>query len=245
MDNQEARLGALAILCVTLIALFMMTLTTVFGQQIVPGPFGTYQIVQPIKYKSHVKTHPADGWIEANPDANTVSNYKLGQTIKNEFNPFKQLTENMNADEKARFKQLAEQYNLAPTDFWKSPQGFVIISRRGIEKIQSGLGATISYDVVPEFSDLSIPQYVIKATGKIRSKTTGTHRSKDGGHEFPVSQTVERVVETFGEANPKNCRGGAQAYMVAMSEKRAMARCILKLSDFYMLNVFSEDEIDE
>jgi len=151
----------------------------------------------------------------------------------------------MNADEKARFKQLAEQYSLAPTDFWKSPQGFVIISRRGIEKIQSGLGATISYDVVPEFSDLSIPQYVIKATGKIRSKTTGTHRSKDGGHEFPVSQTVERVVETFGEANPKNCRGGAQAYMVAMSEKRAMARCILKLSDFYMLNVFSEDEIDE
>lgn len=151
----------------------------------------------------------------------------------------------MNADEKKRFKELASKYSLEPTDFWKSPQGFVIISRRGVEKIQNGLNASISYSVIPEFSDITIPQYVIKATGVIRTSISGTRRSSDGSVEFPVSTPSERKVETFGEANPKNCRGGAQAYMVAMAEKRALSRCILKLSDFYTLSVFGEDEINE
>ena len=152
----------------------------------------------------------------------------------------------MNNDEKARFKQLADKYSLAATDFWKSPQGFVIISRRGIEKIQNGLNAVINYDVVPEFSDADASRYVIKATGTVRYADSeyGERTTDDGKKVLTVSPRI-RTIETFGESSPKNTRGGAQAYPVAMAEKRAMARCVLKLSDFYTLNVFSEDEINE
>ena len=152
----------------------------------------------------------------------------------------------MNKDEKERFKQLADKYALAPTDFWKSPQGFVIISRRGIEKIQNGLNAVINYDVVPEFSDADSSRYVIKATGTVRyaEPDYGERVTDDGKNVLTVSPRI-RTIETFGESSPKNTRGGAQAYPVAMAEKRAMARCVLKLSDFYTLNVFSEDEVNE
>jgi len=150
----------------------------------------------------------------------------------------------MNADEKARFKELADKYSLAPTDFWKSPQGFVIISRRGIEKIQNGLNAIITYGVVPEFTDVESSRYVIKATGTVRRGNVEGSRVADG-KTFTTLRPDVRTVETFGESSPKNTRGGAQAYPVAMAEKRALSRCILKLSDFYTLNVFGEDEVDE
>ena len=151
----------------------------------------------------------------------------------------------MNADEKSRFKQLADLYNLQPTDFWKSPQGFVIISRRGVEKIQDGLGADISFTVVPEFSDVSSGHYVVKATGSVRKGYNRGSRKNNDGEDILTMRPIIRSVETFGESSPKNTKGGAQAYPVAMAEKRALSRCILKLSDFYTLNVFSEDEINE
>lgn len=150
----------------------------------------------------------------------------------------------MNADEKARFKELADKYTLAPTDFWKSPQGFVIISRRGIEKIQNGLNAVITYSVVPEFTDVESSRYVIKASGTVRRGYVEGSRDSDGKSVTTLRPDV-RTVETFGESSPKNTRGGAQAYPVAMAEKRAMARCVLKLSDFYTLQVFSEDELSD
>lgn len=150
----------------------------------------------------------------------------------------------MNADEKKRFKELADKYSLQPTDFWKSPQGFVIISRRGIEKIADGLNAIITYSVVPEFTDVESSRYVIKATGTVRRGYVEGERKSDGKNVATLRPDV-RTVETFGESSPKNTRGGAQAYPVAMAEKRALSRCVLKLSDFYTLSVFGEDEIDE
>jgi hypothetical protein len=148
----------------------------------------------------------------------------------------------MNADEKARFKELADKYTLAPTDFWKSPQGFVIISRRGIEKIADGLNAIITYSVVPEFTDVESSRYVIKATGTVRRGYVEGKR-EDSGKSVTTLRPDIRTVETFGESSPKNTRGGAQAYPVAMAEKRALSRCVLKLSDFYTLSVFGEDEV--
>ena len=50
------------------------------------------------------------------------------------------------------------------------------------------------------------------------------------------------TMETFGESAPDNTR---QKYPVAMAEKRALARCILKISGMYELGVFSEDESDD
>ena len=152
----------------------------------------------------------------------------------------------MTTDEKKRFKQLADSYSLEPTDFWKSPQGFVIISRRGIEKIQNGLDAEVTFEVVPEFSDPAGSMYVIKAKGTVRGDRKDGLRFNEKTNSATITAfTKVRVVETFGESSPKNTRGGAQSYPVAMAEKRALSRCVLKLSDFYTLNVLGEDELSE
>lgn len=135
----------------------------------------------------------------------------------------------MKDDEIKRFKALAEKYDLQATDFWKSPQGFVIISRRGIEKIQNGLNAVVYFDTVPEFSSPQDNKFVVKAIGHIERE----------------DNSLSKMTQTFGESSPKNTRGGAQAYPIAMAEKRALSRCILKMSDLYTLNVFGEDEINE
>ncbi len=136
----------------------------------------------------------------------------------------------MTEDEKKRFRSLTDKYGLQASDFWKSPQGFVIISRRGIEKIQNGLNAVVYFDTVPEFSDPKENKFVVKAVGHIEKS----------------DKSLARMTQTFGESSPKNTRGGAQAYPIAMAEKRALSRCILKLSDFYSLEgVYGEDEINE
>lgn len=135
----------------------------------------------------------------------------------------------MKDDEIKRFKALAAKYELQASDFWKSPQGFVIISRRGIEKIQNGLNATVYLETVPEFSSPPDNKFVIKAIGHIKNE----------------DKSIGKATQTYGESSPKNTRGGAQAYPIAMAEKRALSRCILKMSDMYTLNVFGEDEINE
>ena len=53
---------------------------------------------------------------------------------------------------------------------------------------------------------------------------------------------IIKAIETFGEAAPMNNSNG---YPVAMAEKRAMSRSVLKLAGFYQLGVFSEDESDD
>lgn len=153
----------------------------------------------------------------------------------------------MKDDDRKRFRSLADEFKLTADDFWSSPQGFVIISRRGIEKIQNGLQAEITYEVVPEFSDMAESKYVVKAIGSCRDRelTTASRFDDSTGKEVLTAYTRVRHIETFGESSPKNTRGGAQSYPVAMAEKRALSRCILKMSDFYTLNVFGEDEITE
>ena len=53
---------------------------------------------------------------------------------------------------------------------------------------------------------------------------------------------VDQMIQTFGEAAPMN---NQNSYPVAMAEKRAMSRAVLKLAGFYQLGVFSEDESDD
>jgi hypothetical protein len=125
----------------------------------------------------------------------------------------------MKKSQEDRFRALAKQHDLIKDDFWKASQGFVIITRTGIEKVQRSLGIEVKYEVVSEFSDVSSGLYVVKAIGYNKDKQ----------------------VESFGEASPKNCRN---AYPVAMAEKRALSRVILKMADMYELGVYSEDEGD-
>ena len=118
---------------------------------------------------------------------------------------------------KERLNQLYKQYNLTTEDIFKNPsQGWTIITRAGIDKIQASAGIKVEYEMIS--SDLT--NVIIKATA--------------------VWQ--DRVIQTFGEASPKNTKNG---YPVAIAEKRAMSRAVLKISGFYALGIMSEDESDD
>lgn len=130
----------------------------------------------------------------------------------------------MTEEQREKFTMFAEAYGLIRTDFHKAKQGFVVITRTGIEKIQRALKIAVHYEVVPEFSDIASGMYVIKAIGGL----------EDDGEIVPM-------VESYGEASPKNNRN---AYPVAMAEKRALSRVVLKMADLYELGVYGEDELD-
>ena len=128
----------------------------------------------------------------------------------------------MSSTKSERLKELYVKYGLGKEDVFKSPQGWVIITRSGIDKIQANANIKISYEV----QALQPTFVVVKATGKMGDQS----------------------VETFGEADTgtngskSNCR---QNYPVAMAEKRAMSRVVLKLSGFYAEGAFGQDEADD
>ena len=97
-----------------------------------------------------------------------------------------------------------------------------IIKREGIEKIQAKNKMKINFDLTYHSEDCKTA--IIKASGVMGD-----------GKDF-VS------VETYGEVSPAN---NTNKYPIAMAEKRALSRCVLKLSGFYSLGVFGEDEADD
>jgi hypothetical protein len=125
----------------------------------------------------------------------------------------------MTDNEKARLKELAEIYKLTKDHFYVDKRGFIVITRPGIEVIQN----TEEIDVIYEMTHFQAdPLYVVvKATAMI----------KDG-----------RSVQSFGEASLANNKN---SYPVAMAEKRALSRVVLKATKFYSIqNVYGEDELD-
>ena len=120
-----------------------------------------------------------------------------------------------------RLNELFKKYKLTSEDYFKSPQGWTIITRSGIDAIQAGANIDVRYDVITMERDF----VVIKAIAGV-----------DG-----------RNVESFGEALVgKYPVGNTKSnYPVAIAEKRAMARVVLKLAGFYQLGAFSEDESDD
>jgi hypothetical protein len=120
--------------------------------------------------------------------------------------------------------ELYKKYELEKQDVFKH-QHYVIITRQGIERIAAKENITINYEVVkcePKFA-------VMKATAYIATKPNA-------------------MIETFGSAlkgdNYKdgNCNSW---YVAEMAEKRALSRAVLKLTGFYELGVFGEDESDD
>ena len=91
-----------------------------------------------------------------------------------------------------------------------------IITRTGIEKIQYHNNITVTFDV-----ESINPEFVV-----------GKSSAKKG----------DVSVESYGEASPQNTQ---QKYPVAMAEKRALSRVILKITGFYKYGVFGEDESDD
>ena len=116
-----------------------------------------------------------------------------------------------------RLNHLFKQHNLGKEDYFKSPQGWAIITRAGIDKIQASTDIKIKYELISFVPDESAAVKAIATLG-------------------------DKVIETYGEATPKTTR---QAYKLAMAEKRAMSRAVLKLTGFYELGIYGQDEADE
>ena len=119
---------------------------------------------------------------------------------------------------KDKLIELYKKYGLTKDDVFKH-QHYVIITRQGIDKIQAVEQMSVTYEVIrcePNFS-------VFKALAE-----------KDG-----------KKIETFGSAlkGEGYKDGNTNSWYVAeMAEKRAMSRAVLKLTGFYELGVFGEDE---
>ena len=121
---------------------------------------------------------------------------------------------------KEKLTELYKKYNLTKDDFFKH-QHYTIVTRQGIDKIMAIEQMSVNYEVIrcePNFA-------VFKALAE-----------KDG-----------KRIETFGSAlkgddyKTSNCNTW---YVAEMAEKRAMSRAVLKLTGFYELGVFGEDESD-
>ena len=111
-------------------------------------------------------------------------------------------------------------YNLTKDDVFKH-QHYIIITRSGIDKIQALENIRIRYEAVkcePNFA-------AVRATA-IKGEVT---------------------IETFGSALKKVVKNGNcnSWYVLEMAEKRAMSRAVLKLTGFYELGVFGEDESED
>lgn len=123
---------------------------------------------------------------------------------------------------KEKIKEKYVKYGLNKSDIFKH-QHYLIITRSGIEKIQAIEGINIDYTVIKCEKDFA----VIKADA-------------DNGDE--------KIIQTFGSAlKGEGFKDGNTNswYVMEMAEKRAMSRAVLKLTGFYELGVFSEDESEE
>ena len=138
-----------------------------------------------------------------------------------------------------QLNKLYEKYGLTPEDIFKNPsQGWTIITRSGIDKIQAAAGIEVAYELLTK----DLTNIIIKATAKMYQETEDEFRQAQVDAKDTWMDRKAVTVETFGEASPKNTRNG---YPVAIAEKRAMSRAVLKLSGFYALGVFGEDEADD
>jgi len=122
-------------------------------------------------------------------------------------------------------KEKYKRYNLTKDDVFKH-QHYIIITRSGIDKIQAIEGITIDYEVINCEKDFC----VVKANASI------------------LRGSNEVTIQTFGSAlKGKGYQDGNTNtwYVMEMAEKRAMSRAVLKLTGFYELGVFGEDEAED
>lgn len=117
----------------------------------------------------------------------------------------------------SKLNELYVKNGLTKDDVFKH-KFFTIIKRNGIDKIQAKNNIVIEYNLERVSDDHK--SVIIKAT----------------------AQYGDKVIQTYGEANSQNTTA---SYPVAIAEKRAMSRAVLKLTGFYELGHYGEDEADE
>tara|TARA_R110000824_G_scaffold6481_1_gene29881 strand:- start:1218 stop:1739 length:522 start_codon:yes stop_codon:yes gene_type:complete len=157
---------------------------------------------------------------EQNQSNNQLNNNMAKKTMQ------EKLTKKPEVKAETRKEALRRLYisnGLTEEDIHKDPRGFVTIKREGIDKIAAVNGITIGYEVIT--MDIEKGICVLKAAGTMK-----------------VGTDVKNMM-SFGEASPDNLMGGGKKFPVAMAEKRAMSRVVLKLTGFYENGVFGQDEI--
>ena len=124
-----------------------------------------------------------------------------------------------------RLNELYKKYKLNPEDTFKSPQGWTIITRSGIDTIQANAGIDVQYEVIEYTPGVSAS---VKAIGQLLEDK-----------EVNVQTFGSAIVGGYGKGTTKSL------YTLEMAEKRAMSRAVLKLSGFYALGAFGEDESED
>ena len=122
---------------------------------------------------------------------------------------------------KEKLTELYKRYSLTKDDVFKH-QHYIIITRSGIDKIQSIAGVRIKYEVINCDKNFCVV------------KALASHKDIE--------------IETFGSAlKADNYKDGNTNswYVMEMAEKRSMSRAVLKLTGFYELGVYSEDESED
>lgn len=123
------------------------------------------------------------------------------------------------AEVTAEVRDLLKKHNLTKDDVWFMKQAKKwAVKHKAMEKIQVREKMVI-VDLEIVFVDLTLNACVVKCTA--------------------VNSKGIKVI-TFGECTPKN---NHNAYPVAMAEKRALDRAILKLAGIHG-DFYSEDEMD-
>ena len=149
------------------------------------------------------------------------NNYKMKKVENNTTK--KENVETVKETRKEALRRLFKENGLVEEDVYKDKRGFVIITRTGIDKIVSKHNITVAYEVIS--MDIEKGYCVLKAV---------------------ASMTVNgdtRNMMSFGESADNNLMGGGKKFPVAMAEKRAMSRVVLKIAGFYEQGVFGQDEI--
>ncbi len=151
-------------------------------------------------------------------------------------------------------KDLAEKYELTQDDFWelRKNSGKWIITHDACEKIAQVEGIVFEPPQIINYQ----PTVVTENGEKLRTSKygrevfrpawAGTCQKKSGDVAMVVTgyklDNPDYKIWTTGEANALNCTA---EYYLAMAEKRAKDRAILKLINAYEYGIYSDVESDD
>ena len=143
--------------------------------------------------------------------------------------------------EKEKLLQLYKKYGLTQNDVFKH-QHYVIITRTGIEKIEAKENIHVTYKSIKAETNFA----VVKAIGTLDNRTMETFGSammQEYKQEIIKKKDLKgNLIDDIKQTRIGNCNTW---YVCEMAEKRAFSRIVLKLTGFYALGVFGEDESEK
>ena len=140
-----------------------------------------------------------------------------------------------------KLKALYIKYGLEKSDVFNH-QHYIIITRSGIDKIQAEASINIEYDVIQCQSNFCVVK-ARAAAGTKKIQTFGSALIHEYKQEVIKKKDSDgNLVDDIKQTRVGNCNTW---YVMEMAEKRAMSRAVLKLTGFYELGVFGEDESED